>query len=318
MEKERENRGEQPPVKKRAARRLKEALCGFCMALADSVPGVSGGTVAFMAGEYDRFIGSFHGLFEKDRAARRAARWFLLFLGCGWVFGMALSVSLLAGLFTRHIYPVSSLFLGLVAASVPLIAYEERQTLRQCRIWHVVPALLGGAAVVLLSLVHFQVSTEALSLPAALYILAGGALSISAMVLPGISGSTLLLAFGLYVPVLTGLKKCLTLDFSSLPLLVLFGTGVLAGIFLSFRGIRYLLRAHRTGTVCVVLGLAAGSLFAVVMGPTTLAQPLPPVGPETFSPLLFVAGAGVTAIFGVGKALMQKRRENHDGMDHAD
>ena len=57
---------------------------GFCMALADSVPGVSGGTVAFLLGFYDRFIGSLDDLFHGARAARFAAVRFLLKLGAGW------------------------------------------------------------------------------------------------------------------------------------------------------------------------------------------------------------------------------------------
>ena len=61
------------------------AIHGFCMALADSVPGVSGGTIAFILGFYDRFLDALHSLFGKDNAARRAAIVYLLELGAGWV-----------------------------------------------------------------------------------------------------------------------------------------------------------------------------------------------------------------------------------------
>ena len=297
---------------------VKTAICGFFMALADSVPGVSGGTVALFAGEYDNFIGSFGAVFGKDKARRRQALLFLLRLGIGWLIGMGLSVTLLSGLFHTHIYGVSSLFLGLVLASVPLVIAEERAALRTFRLYHVLLFLAGVSAVVGLSLLHIPVSTESLSFPTALYVLVGGALAISAMVLPGISGSTLLLAFGLYVPIITGLKKFFSFDFSSFLLLFLFGIGVLIGIFCSFRGIHYLLQRHRTGTVCVILGLMVGSLFAVIMGPTTLENPLPPLDPVNGSPLLFAIGIVIVAGFAAGKAMLQKRRERHDRMDHAD
>ena len=71
---------------------------GFCMALADSVPGVSGGTVAFILGFYDRFINALHDLLGRDNAVRKTALAYLLKLGVGWIVGMGLCVSLLAGL----------------------------------------------------------------------------------------------------------------------------------------------------------------------------------------------------------------------------
>lgn len=288
---------------------VKTAICGFFMALADSVPGVSGGTVALFAGEYDNFIGSFGAITGKDKDQRRRALLFLLRLGIGWVIGMALSVSLLAGMFETHIYAVSSLFLGLVAASVPLVAIEEKKALGAFRTWHILLFLAGAGAVVGLSLLHISVSTEKMTLPTALYVFIGGALAISAMVLPGISGSTLLLAFGLYVPVITGIKKLLTFDFSPFLMLFVFGVGVLCGIFCSFRGIHYLLRTHRTATVSEIMGLMAGSLFAVVMGPTTLSDPRAPLGIGNINVGCLLIGILIVALFAAGKMLLQRRRD---------
>ena len=64
------------------------AIHGFCMALADSVPGVSGGTIAFILGFYDRFLDALHSLFGKDAGARKSAILYLLKLGVGWALGM--------------------------------------------------------------------------------------------------------------------------------------------------------------------------------------------------------------------------------------
>ena len=68
------------------------AIHGFCMALADSVPGVSGGTIAFILGFYDRFLDALHSLFWKDKAARKSAILYLLKIGAGWVIGMGACV----------------------------------------------------------------------------------------------------------------------------------------------------------------------------------------------------------------------------------
>ncbi|MFQ6841399.1 MAG: undecaprenyl phosphate translocase family protein, partial [Agathobaculum sp.] len=69
---------------------------GFCMALADSVPGVSGGTIAFILGFYDRFLNALHDLFSSTAAERKAALCYLVKLGLGWVVGMGLAATVLA------------------------------------------------------------------------------------------------------------------------------------------------------------------------------------------------------------------------------
>ena len=101
------------------------AVRGFCMALADSVPGVSGGTIAFLLGFYDEFINSLNDMIGKDNAKRKAALVFLIKLGIGWVIGFGASVMVLSSLFQVHIYEISSVFLGLTLFAIPLVVKEE-------------------------------------------------------------------------------------------------------------------------------------------------------------------------------------------------
>ena len=89
------------------------AVRGFCMALADSVPGVSGGTIAFLLGFYDEFINSLNDLMGRDSKKRKKAFLFLVKLGIGWIIGFGMSVLILASLFEAHIYQISSVFFGL-------------------------------------------------------------------------------------------------------------------------------------------------------------------------------------------------------------
>ena len=91
---------------------LVQFIRGFCMALADSVPGVSGGTVAFLLGFYDQFIDSIDDLITGSREKKKAALFFLIKLGTGWVCGMILAILILASVFDAHIYAISSLFIG--------------------------------------------------------------------------------------------------------------------------------------------------------------------------------------------------------------
>ena len=103
------------------------AFHGFCMALADSVPG---GTIAFILGFYERFLDALHGLFRGKGAERKAGLLYLLKLGIGWGAGMAACVLVLSGLFEQNIYFMSSLFLGLTIASLPFIVTAEKKVLK--------------------------------------------------------------------------------------------------------------------------------------------------------------------------------------------
>lgn len=268
---------------------------GFCMALADSVPGVSGGTVAFILGFYERFLGALHQLFGADRVQHRDALLYLAKLGLGWCGGMVLSVMALAKLFDAQIYFLSSLFLGLTAASLPFIISSERMNMKAS--WkNVLCAALG--LVLVCGLTLFRASSVssgaidywALALPQFLYLFAAGVLAISAMVLPGISGSTLLLIFGVYLPTIHAVHAFLKGDFAVLPGLMALGLGVLCGAAFSVHFIRAALRKYRPQMLYLIIGLMLGSLYAIIMGPTTLAVPQPALAPETFSPVGFALG----------------------------
>lgn len=279
-------------------------LHGFCMALADSVPGVSGGTVAFIMGFYDRFINALHDLFGRDNAARRTALLYLL----GWIVGMALCVSLLADLFASHIYFMSSLFLGLTVSSVPFVALAEKSALRR---WQFVPfGLLGAVLVVSLTMLRANsglLTVDMTNIQAldAVYLFLAGAVAITAMVLPGISGSSILLIAGVYLPVIQAIRQLLHLDLRVVPGLMALGLGVIAGVALSIRAIRTALQKYRSAMIWFILGLMLGSLYAIAMGPSSLQVPQPPLDTATFRPLAFLLGAGLL----VGIELFRRRME---------
>ena len=101
-----------------------KVICGFFMALADSVPGVSGGTIAFLLGQYDNFINSLNNLVVGNKKQRIKAIRFLIQLMMGWVVGFILAVLILTSVFEKHIYQVSSLFLGFILFSITFVINE--------------------------------------------------------------------------------------------------------------------------------------------------------------------------------------------------
>lgn len=268
---------------------------GFCMALADSVPGVSGGTIAFILGFYEKLLDNVHNIFSKDKEKRKTAIPFIAKLLLGWAIGMAISVTVLSNLFENKIYLLSSVFLGLTSASIPFIVISEKEDLKG-KYANLLFTIIGLILVVSISVLRDHISGGStvdfanLQLVQYAYVFISGMIAITAMVLPGISGATLLLILGVYAPTITGIKELLHFNLSVLPGIICLGLGILIGLALSIGLIRMALKKYKSKTLYFIIGLMIGSLYAIGMGPTTLKTPLPPLGFSTFSILGFIFG----------------------------
>lgn len=292
---------------------LINSVRGFCMALADSVPGVSGGTIAFILGFYDKFINSLDALVFGKKEAKLDALKFLFKVGIGWAIGMIIAVLVLTNLFETHIYEVSSVFIGFIIFSIPSIVKEEKETLKG-KYKNLIFLLLGIVIVALITYLNpvsggDVVNISTLNFGLGIYIFIAAMIAISAMVLPGISGSTLLLIFGLYIPIISAIKEVLHFNFSFLPALIIFGFGVLAGIAAVIKGIKVALEKHRSPTMYLILGLMIGSIYAIVMGPTTLETPAEPMSLQTFSILYFIVGGLIILGLEKLKVVLEKKSQ---------
>ena len=121
-------------------------------------------------------------------------------------------------------------------------------------------------------------------------IFVAGLIAISAMVLPGISGSTMLMIFGLYVPITMAIKDVLHLKLEYVPALILFGLGIICGALSIVKLVKKVMERFRSQTVYCVLGLMIGSIYSICMGPTTLDVPEPALGIKEFKVLFFLLG----------------------------
>lgn len=283
---------------------------GFCMALADSVPGVSGGTVAFIMGFYDRFIGSIHNITFGKMNEKKEALVYLAKLGVGWVIGMVLAVIALSALFENHIYAVSSLFIGFIAGAIPLIMIEEENCIQETG-KGILFGFLGIVLVVGITWTNSRIGSASMdlgqfSIGVAMKLFFIGMVAISAMFLPGISGSTLLLIFGAYIPVITAVNGILSLNFSYIPCLMCFGCGVLVGAVTVVKVIKICLEKFRTQTVYMILGMMIGSFYAIVMGPTTLEIPQAAMSMRSFHIIAALLGLGLVLGMHVIKKRCQK------------
>lgn len=166
---------------------------GFCMALSDSVPGVSGGTIAFILGFYDEFVNALNNLISINKSGRIKSFKFLSKIGIGWIVGFILSVLFITNIFEKNIYEINSLFLGFIISSIPLIVKSERKTLSNNKrniIFLIIGIIIVGAMTYFNPVTNggqsFSIKYDNLNMIFIGYIFVSGMIAISAMVLPGI------------------------------------------------------------------------------------------------------------------------------------
>ena len=155
-----------------------------------------------------------------------------------------------------------------------------------------------------------SVRIDNLNLLLIVYIFISGMIAISAMVLPGISGSTMLLIFGLYTPMLNAINQVIKFKFEYLPGFIIFGFGILVGLFVTVRTVRSLLRKFRGQTMYCIIGLMIGSIYAVIMAPKSLEIPMPPLSIDTFKFVFFAIGCILVPTLEKVKATLKSKDSN--------
>ncbi|HAR7481374.1 DUF368 domain-containing protein [Staphylococcus aureus] len=246
-------------------------LKGFAMGTSDLVPGVSGGTIALLLGIYNQFIASISGIFS-----RRFWPSFTFLIPI--IIGMLLAMGSLSNLFnyllSQHHIPTMFFFGGLIIGIVPyLLKISNYKTSFTTK--HYMMVIAGIAILIVITLMNNgdKHAGETLTLSTSLiikYFIAGMCAS-SAMLLPGISGSFMLLVFGVYGTVMLAISEVVKLNFAGLPILLAVGFGVLAGFIISSKIIQHFLTHHKLMTFALIIGFVVGSLFAVFPGlPTNI------------------------------------------------
>lgn len=270
---------------------------GMCMGAADVVPGVSGGTIAFITGIYDELINSIKSINAASLKMLFTGKWgefwkmingkFLLFL----LAGIGISVFSLAKIITWLLvaYPVLvwSFFFGLVLASTWFVGKDVKE-----RNWKTGLGFLLGAALAF----YITVATPAETPSHFLFIFLCGAIAICAMILPGISGSFILVLLGKYFFIMEAVK---TLD---LKVIAIFGIGACVGITSFSRLLSYALSHMRNITLAVLSGFMLGSLNKVWPWKETLEGVEQNVAPNAFVwQAVCLALLGFVMVYGIEK-----------------
>ncbi|WP_353420742.1 DUF368 domain-containing protein [Staphylococcus coagulans] len=240
---------------------------GFAMGISDLIPGVSGGTIALLLGIYDDFIASVSGVFSKHF---KKSILFLLPI----IIGMALAIGILSSvinyLLATHLVPTMFFFFGLILGIIPfLLRISHYKKTYKIQHW-----VIMGVAIIALALMaffkgdtsHAAPSYIDLSLPMLIKYFIAGVCASSAMLLPGISGSFILLLFGVYSTVTYSISEIVRFNFEALPVILMVGMGIVVGFLIASKVITYLLKHYTYLTYAAILGLVIGSLFSVFPG----------------------------------------------------
>ena len=231
---------------------------GIAMGMADLVPGVSGGTIAFITGIYDELVETVAGiklsLLKQLRDTGLRGTWreanltFLVVLVAGILTSAFVFAGSLHWLIENRPVELWAFFFGLVAASIPLVG-------RQIGHWQLsigAFAIFGAALAALITSLPPLVQSDA-----PMFFMACGAVAVCAMILPGISGSFVLLILGAYAPLISAI------DDLDVAFLFVFGVGALVGILAFSRALKWLLIKRRARTLALLVGFLFGSLNAL-------------------------------------------------------
>lgn len=240
-------------------------LKGAAMGAANVIPGVSGGTVAFITGIYERLINALKNL---DVAALRLLFGghfrelstkidfpFLVALGLGVIVSILTFAELLKYLFLHHGVYVWSFFFGLIVASVYFVG-------KQVKRWSVgaILALLVGAGIALgVALLKPASENDQVA-----YLFGCGVIAMASMIIPGISGSFVLLLLGNYqLIMIESVSKLKTLDPAAFAVLIPVGLGAIVGMIALSHFLAWIFRRFHNHAVSLLTGFVAGSLLVI-------------------------------------------------------
>ena len=250
---------------------IQEMLRGMVIGLANIIPGVSGGTMMVSMGIYDTIIGCINSLFKDFKRCVKMLWPYALGMVLG-VLGLAKLITFLLG---SYPLPTNMAFIGLILGGLPMIIKKMKGEKKG--IAGMIAFVLAFALVVGLKIVgsgSTADATIALNIGQILILFVMGVIAAATMVIPGVSGSMMLMLLGYYNPVVgsvSGLVDALIARdlgavLSCCGVLIPFGVGVVIGIFAVAKLIEVLLKRFPGPTYCAILGLVTASPVAILMG----------------------------------------------------
>ncbi|ALS79846.1 DUF368 domain-containing protein [Planococcus sp. ANT_H30] len=232
---------------------------GILMGISDLIPGVSGGTIAFILGIYDRLLESISGFFSRDWKKYLG---FLVPLGIGIVITLLVFSRVIEYVLEHYYEATQFFFMGLIIGVIPYIM-KQAEVKKNFTARHLIVLGVIGTALAVTAFIPTEENLApitSLTLPVFFLLFFSGWLASMAMLLPGISGSFILLLLGVYSTAINALSTL------NIPIALAIGAGVIVGFIVSSKAIQYLLAHFTYVTYAAIIGLILGSLFVVFPG----------------------------------------------------
>lgn len=264
---------------------------GFLMGIVELVPGVSSGTMALLLGIYDQFLGAISRIVSKYYKQAIA---FLLPLVIGMAIAILTMSSVLDYFLQNHTVPTHWFFMGMVLGVIPMM-FRISNVKVEFSAAHYILIILGIVLLFVMSLFNGEAppaESAGMAVGDLFKYFLTGILAASMMLLPGISGSLVMLILGVYPIVIYAINEFTSLNFGLLPILISVGLGIVIGVLGASRIISYLLKNYTYLTYAGIIGLLFGSMFAIYPG-------LPEgVTGWLISIVIFVIGFSISYLFG--------------------
>ena len=251
-------------------------LKGFILGIANIIPGVSGGTLAMTMGIYEDIIKSISSILKTPKKSFKL----LLHLGIGGLLSILILSKLLNYTLTNYAFATTLFFIGLIVGGFPLLLKKAKG--HKVRVGYLLSFLSTTSLVIILRLLQTSENTVSLnnvSLFTMIILLLVGMLAASTMVIPGVSGSFVLMLIGFYKPILNTISNITKINLLGHNLLILvpFGIGVLLGIVLTAKLIEYLLKKYEIYTYYGIYGFILASILVLILNVYNKATGIPEV-----------------------------------------
>ena len=239
------------------------AIKGFIIGVANIIPGVSGGTLAITLGIYERLINAISHFMKNIKENIK-----LLFpIGIGAVLSLAILSNAISYALTNFKFPTTLFFIGLIIGGIPLL-YKKID--KEVNGKNILLMLITFSIVVLFTFMdsgNKVISFANMDIYKYITLFIVGIIAAATMVIPGISGSFVLMLLGYYEPIINTIKDFTHLNniASNLAILIPFGIGVLVGIVLIAKLIEYLLAKHEVPTYFMIIGFILASIISIIV-----------------------------------------------------
>lgn len=236
-------------------------LKGFVMGIANIIPGISGGTLALTLGIYEKLIDIISHFTKNIKENIK----FIILLGSGIVLSILLFSNIISYCLENYRFPTILFFIGIIIGGLPLLLKKVKGTS------NISNYIIFSITFMIIMIMTFasvkdnNISLSVINIGTIIGLFISGVIAATTMILPGISGSFMLMLFGYYTPIVNAISDLSKLNniLHNLIILGFLGMGILLGIFASAKAIEALLKKYEIKTYYGILGFVVASIISI-------------------------------------------------------